>query len=57
MEFFGAIPSLRITDIIYLTLKKCVFDRVLCCLLKKAGGKSQCCYRIMAVSLLERELT
>lgn len=55
MEFFGPFPSLKITDVIYLTLKKFFFfyDQVMCCLLKKADGKSWCCYRIMMVSPLE----
>ena len=57
MEFSGAVPSLKIIGVSYLTLK--IFFCFLsskCCdvyLKKKAGGKSQSYYRILMVSALE----
>ena len=61
MEFSGAVPSLKIIGVSYLTLKFFFFfvsyqvSAVLSIKKKKkkAGGKSQSYYRILMVSALE----
>lgn len=55
MEFFGAVPSLRITDIIYLTLKKFLIKYCAVYFKRWVGNPHELC-RIILVSLLEREL-